>query len=168
MCRFHLARYLVVPLFCGLSDCFTLPNELVPINPPTSLVDHGFSLRVVLLPFGRPPSLPHSRIRRLNSALPHFLARASALRLPMRLAALLASVGCFRFMPRIVNLTLGYCQGANHFPPKCTTMGVALCFLIGYSRPLWGKVTPAPCNSSTARGDNPASPFLGFSTKPTS
>src|SRR5208283_5519100 len=121
MRRFHLACHLVVALLCGLPHQFALPHELVPVHATrpalttlttravrpftvaTTLVDtHFVPPFFLLLPFGRPPSLPHSRIRRLNSCLPHFLARASALRLPMRLAALLASVGCLRFMPRII------------------------------------------------------------------
>jgi hypothetical protein len=44
------------------------------------------------LPFGRPPSLPHSRILEANSRLPHCLILAAALRLPNSLAALFLDV----------------------------------------------------------------------------
>src|SRR5271157_3218456 len=93
VCGLHLARNLVVALFAGLPDQFALPHELVPVNVATLVDAHFVPPFFLPLPLGRPPSLPHSRIRRLNSALPHFLARTSALRLPMRLAALLASFG---------------------------------------------------------------------------
>src|SRR5271166_6662028 len=118
MRRFHLACHLVIPLLCGFANQITLPHELVPVDITTFVDAHFVPPFFLPLPFGRPPSLPHSRILATNARLPHFFFLASALRLPMRLAALLASVGCLRFMPRIINLTLGYCQTAKSLSPK--------------------------------------------------
>jgi hypothetical protein len=92
VCGFHLARNFVVALFCGLVHHLALPHEFVPVHF-AALVDTHFALPFFFpLRLGLPPSLPHSCIRRTNSFLPHFLARASALFRPSKLAALLTSV----------------------------------------------------------------------------
>src|ERR1700733_2126825 len=93
MGRFHLARDFVIPLPCGLSYNLAAPHELVPVGLVT-LVDAHFSPRFDFffpLPLGLPPSLPHARILRVNSFLPHCFLRFSALFFPMRLAALFTS-----------------------------------------------------------------------------
>src|SRR5437667_3310975 len=98
---FHLSSNLVIPLLRGLSHRLAIPHELVPVHF-TALVDAHCSPRLGFffpLPFGRPPSLPHSRIRRTNSFLPHSLVRHSALLRPKMLAALLTSVILFLYKP---------------------------------------------------------------------
>src|SRR5271163_367898 len=91
MRRLHLPRHFVVSLLSGLTDELALPHELVPIHVAALVETHfspRFDLCVLPLPLGRPPSLPHSRILATNSRLPQRLIRASALRRPIRLAAL--------------------------------------------------------------------------------
>jgi hypothetical protein len=60
-----------------------------PFQPQVIQVSPPFFL---LLPLGRPLSLPQSCIRRINSFLPHFFVRAATLFRPITLAALLTSV----------------------------------------------------------------------------
>src|SRR5215831_16995434 len=88
--------------FRRLAHTLSGENKLVPIHSTTRKYCHHSPPFCCFFPepFGRPPSLPHSRILRLNFCLPHFLIRASALRRPMRLAALLAASGCLRFIFR--------------------------------------------------------------------
>src|SRR5438552_2656182 len=116
--RFHLAGNLVIALLRGFPHELAFPHEFVPIHatgmtlaalPATAIraflvtaafVDHRLPRFDFFfpLPFGLPPSFPHSCIRRSNSALPHSLIRTSALRRPIKLAALLASLeGCLGF-----------------------------------------------------------------------
>src|SRR6266481_2594166 len=88
---FHLPCYFVVSLFRRFADKFPLPHELVPANIPSFVNAHclpRFDCCFLPLPFGLPPSLPHSRILETNSRLPHCLILAAALRLPNSLAAL--------------------------------------------------------------------------------
>src|SRR5207253_9471487 len=97
MRRFHLARHLVIPLLCRFPHELAMPHELVPVDT-ASLVYAHCSPRFPFclpLPLGRPPSLPHSCIRRINSFLPHFFCRAWALLRPIMLAASPMSITSF-------------------------------------------------------------------------
>src|SRR5215831_3082416 len=78
--RFHLSSHPWVPLFGGLAVTPTSQFKFVPICP-SAFVDHLF-IPFLSVFFGRPPSLPHSFMRFLNSFLPHAFWRASTLRLP--------------------------------------------------------------------------------------
>ena len=50
-----------------------------------ALVDHFLPPFFLLVRFGLPPSLPHSRMRRVNSCLPHSFFRDSALLLSVKI-----------------------------------------------------------------------------------
>jgi len=86
----NLTRRPGIAGLCALPDAPAVPNKLVPVRL-SALVDHSFPFPLVLVFFGRPPSLPHSRIFLTNSRLPQFFWRTSALRFPRALAALLTS-----------------------------------------------------------------------------
>src|SRR5262249_28493235 len=108
MSRLDLPRYSWITLPRAGAKPFLIKNEFVPIGI-TPFVDHCFPFRSLSDFFGRPPSLPHSRMRFWNSFLPHFFWRTSALRLPSALAASFTSGLDFgRFTLNIINLTLGY------------------------------------------------------------
>src|SRR5215467_3453673 len=106
MCSFHLSGDLVITLLGRFSNQFTFPHELVPVHL-AALINAHFAPRFPLpLPLGRPPSLPHSRMRRSNSFLPHFFLRASALLRPIRLAALLILFIASHYKPNVRLFTI--------------------------------------------------------------
>ena len=83
------AALLIAALATGATSAF-----------PAALEDRHHSLPFLLpLAFaGRPPSLPHSCMRRRNPSLPHLFMRSAALRRPIRLAASEARL-LLRFTP---------------------------------------------------------------------
>src|SRR5262249_6914532 len=66
VCRFYLTRNLIVALLGGFPHELALPHELVPVHFATFVDAHCLPRfpDFLPLPFGRPPSFPHSRIRR--------------------------------------------------------------------------------------------------------
>src|SRR5207247_7069551 len=109
----NLAGRLGITSFGTLANLPSVPCELVPVSLST-LVDHWFPFPSLSAFLGRPPSLPHSFMRFLNSRAPHAFFLASALRLPKALAAsLMPGLDCFfmasNYKPNVricnVNLT---------------------------------------------------------------
>src|SRR5262249_63019 len=106
-------------------DVLPTKHEAVPPGVSSSVnaqASSFSSLGFVVSFFGRPPSLPHSFMRFLNSRLPQAFCRASTLRLPRALAASLTSgLDClfmtWNYKPNVRIVKYQFNENLNHRIP---------------------------------------------------